>query len=69
MNAPASLTPAAPRFLDPAVRALLAYEAADVAFNLHIQTGQGDGAQLLAARTVAYAAYINASRKNREAAQ
>ncbi len=69
MNAPASLTPAAPRFLDPAVRALLAYEAADVAFNWHIETGQGDGAQLLAARTVAYAAYINASRKNKECTQ
>lgn len=68
MTAPATFTAAPLRFMDPACRAMLAYEAADVAFNWHVQTGQGDGAQLLAARTVAYANYLNASRKNRECA-
>lgn len=60
---------AAPLCLDNAARAYLAYDAADTAFNWHVQTGQGDGPALLSARTVAYANYLNASRKNRECAQ
>ena len=69
MNAPGMLQPAAPRFMDPALRALLNWEAADQAFDQYVNTGEGNGPQLNSARIAAYAAYLCACRINTECKQ